>query len=367
MADDHTGAQPDPPAPVLLVGGHPSRLRALEAVLAAPAFALVRAASTEAALRHLRGRDFAAVLLNLDAAGLDTARRIRAHDRARDTPLFFAAARDRPRLVAQAYGLGAADCLVGPVDPDVLGAKVAAFAGLFRRAERLRAADRAKDEFLATLGHELRGPLATLRTALQVLWLAPPEDAARRAMEMMDRQVRHLARLVDDLLDASRAGQGKLQLRRARVDLRAAVREAADAARPQAEAAGLAVAVRVPNEPLWVDADHVRLVQVLANLLTNAAKYTDPGGAVELAAVRDGAWVVTRVCDTGVGIPADLLPRVFDPFIQADRTLGRAQGGLGLGLPLVKALVELHGGTVDAKSAGPGKGSEFVVRLPAVR
>jgi PAS domain S-box-containing protein len=229
-------------------------------------------------------------------------------------------------------------------------------------ADALREADRRKDEFIATLAHELRNPLAPMRNAVYLLRAAPA--AADRVVDIMDRQVAHMVRLVDDLLEVSRITRGKVDLKREPVDLATAVRAAVDTARPLIDTAGHRLTVELPAEPVTADADPVRLVQVVTNLLNNAAKYTPAGGAVTVVAGREADRAVVRVRDTGVGIPADMLARVFDLFTQVDRTRRQAQGGLGIGLALVKSLVELHGGAVEAHSDGLGKGSEFVVRLP---
>jgi PAS domain S-box-containing protein len=237
-----------------------------------------------------------------------------------------------------------------------------------RRAEEaLREADRRKDEFLATLAHELRNPLAPMRNALQVMQLAGGDvSAVAAAREMMERQMRHMVRLVDDLLDVSRITRGKLELRRQRVDLGAVLRTAVETSRPLIEAAGHALTTTLPPQPLFVDGDPVRLAQVFANLLNNAAKYTEPGGQIWLTAERQGSDAFVSVRDTGLGIPPEMLGTVFELFTQVDRTLEKAQGGLGIGLTLVRRLTEMHGGSVEARSEGPGRGSEFVVRLPVV-
>jgi PAS domain S-box-containing protein len=232
--------------------------------------------------------------------------------------------------------------------------------------DALKEADRRKDEFLAMLSHELRNPLAALRNALHLLTM-PGADAAivGRARGVMERQVHHLVRLVDDLLDVSRIMRDKIELRKEPVDLADVVARAVEAARPVIDARGQDLTVRLPPEPVRLEADPVRLAQVVGNLLNNSAKFTAGAGRIALTAAREGEEVVVRVRDTGVGIPADLLPQVFDAFVQADRSLDRSQGGLGIGLTLVRRLVELHGGRAEAHSAGPGQGSEFVVRLPA--
>jgi PAS domain S-box-containing protein len=231
--------------------------------------------------------------------------------------------------------------------------------------EALKDADRRKDEFLATLAHELRNPLAPIRNSLYLLKSgAAPEPARHQAREMMERQVHHLVRLVDDLLDVSRVMRGKVDLREERVDVAAAAARAVETAQPLIDARRHTLTVDVPAAPVWVEADPVRLAQVVGNLLTNAAKYTDVGGRITLAVEQAGGEAVVRVRDTGIGIAPDMLPRVFDLFVQADTTADRSHGGLGIGLTLVKRLVELHGGSVAAHSAGPARGSEFVVRLP---
>jgi PAS domain S-box-containing protein len=233
-----------------------------------------------------------------------------------------------------------------------------------RTAEALRDADRRKDEFLALLAHELRNPLAPLRNGLEILRLAGPDTAAvTRARAMMERQLAHMVRLVDDLLDVSRVSRNKLELRRSRVLLTDILSSALETARPVIDAAGQELITALPVEPIRLDADLTRLAQVFSNLLTNSAKYTDPGGRIELAAERRGGEVVVSVRDNGIGIPADALPHLFEMFSQVDRSIERATGGLGIGLALVKGLVEMHGGTVTAESEGLGKGSTFTVRL----
>jgi signal transduction histidine kinase/CheY-like chemotaxis protein len=235
-----------------------------------------------------------------------------------------------------------------------------------RQAEALRQADRRKNDFLAILAHELRNPLAPILHATELLRLQGPAEASvEQARDVIDRQVRLLGRLVDDLLDMARIAQGKLELRRSRFNVAEAVTQAVQSTAPLFEAQQHRLSVQLPEGPLPVEADQARVVQVLVNLLTNAAKYTDRGGAVQVSAAREGGEVVLRVRDNGIGIEAGMLGRVFDLFTQVDRALDRAQGGLGIGLTLVRQLVELHGGRVAAHSAGPGQGSEFVVRLPA--
>jgi PAS domain S-box-containing protein len=231
--------------------------------------------------------------------------------------------------------------------------------------ETLRQADRRKDEFLATLAHELRNPLAPLRNSLELVKrLKDRPDLSGKALDMMERQVKTMVRLIDDLLDVSRITRDRLELRREHVDLASVVHHAVEACRPQASMAGHQLTVELPSEPIRLHADPTRLAQVLGNLLNNACKYTDPGGVIRLSAARDGQDAVITVSDSGVGISSGMLPLVFDLFVQADRPLERRGDGLGIGLSLVKRLVELHGGSVSAHSDGPGQGSRFTLRLP---
>jgi two-component system CheB/CheR fusion protein len=236
-----------------------------------------------------------------------------------------------------------------------------------RAEEALKDADRRKDEFLAMLAHELRNPLAPIRNGLHILRMPNATNAiSDRVIQMMEQQVRNLTRLVDDLLDVSRITRGKIQLQQEVLDLAVVVNHAVETVRPLTEAQRHHLGVSLPSEPVLLRGDATRLEQVLCNLLTNAAKYTEPGGHIDLTVARDGTSIVLRVRDTGIGIAAELLPRIFDLFIQDDRSLARSQGGLGIGLTLVRKLVEMMGGTVTAQSAGCGKGSEFIVRLPCL-
>ena len=230
---------------------------------------------------------------------------------------------------------------------------------------RAEAANRAKDEFLAMLGHELRNPLSPIRTALQLMKLRD-QDVVTRERTVIERQVTHLTRLVDDLLDVSRIARGQVDLRHEPVEIADVVGRAVEQVSPLLEERGQHLTIELPEEPLDLIGDPTRLSQVLSNLLTNAAKYTDPGGHVEVIAQRDGRELVLRVSDSGVGIATEILPRIFELFVQERQASDRAHGGLGLGLAIVKNLVERHGGTITAESDGPGKGSAFEVRLPLV-
>jgi signal transduction histidine kinase/ActR/RegA family two-component response regulator len=248
---------------------------------------------------------------------------------------------------------------------DVLARQAADLIERKQAEDALREADRRKDEFLAILAHELRNPLAPIRNSLNILQLTHKGDpAVERLGEMMDRQVNHMVRMVDDLMEVSRITRGKVDLRKERIEVAAVLRSAVETSRPFLEAAGHQLIVAIPPESLTVEGDFVRLTQVVANILNNAVKYTAPAGKIQLTGWREGEEVAISVRDTGIGIPVDMLHRVFDPFMQIDRHAHRAQGGLGIGLTLVKSLVEMHGGTVQASSEGTGRGSEFVIRLP---
>jgi PAS domain S-box-containing protein len=236
-----------------------------------------------------------------------------------------------------------------------------------RAEESLQQADKRKDEFLATLAHELRNPLAPIRNGLQLLKLTTDPTTWEKAREMMERQLGQMVRLVDDLLDISRITRNKLELRKAPVELWAVVQSAVETARPQIEAQGHTLTVTLPPQPIHLNADLTRLAQVFWNLLNNSAKYTEPGGRISLTAEREGNEAVVTVRDNGIGIPAESLPGLFEIFSQVDRSLERAQGGLGIGLALVKGLTKAHGGRVEARSEGVGRGSTFIVRLPVTQ
>ena len=314
-------------------------------------------------------------------------------------------------LIVERYGSGAVDYLHKPVDAGVLRCKVAVFAELHRttraleetnrslrvevaerrRAEtrlselnllldqrvtertkaleaseaQLRESGRRKDEFLATLAHELRNPLAPVRNAAQVLNLktsANPE--LKWATELIDRQINAMSRLIDDLMDVSRINQGKIELRHERLDLAGVLEDTVEATRTQIDEYGHQLVLTLPAEKLMLDADQTRLAQAFMNVLNNAAKYMDKGGRIELGARQDGNECVVTVKDTGIGLPADRLEAIFEMFSQVETALSRSRGGLGIGLSLTRRLLEMHGGTIVARSAGPGHGSEFEVRLP---
>jgi PAS domain S-box-containing protein len=236
-----------------------------------------------------------------------------------------------------------------------------------KRGDDLAAANRSKEEFMALLSHELRNPLSPILNALNIQRQIKTDDPIlQQAADIIERQVGHMVRLVDDLLDIGRITKGKLRLSREQVELRVMVNRAADDARPLMEARKHGFSVSLPMTAIWVDGDPARLVQIMVNLLNNAAKYTDPGGLIRINVFQENAEAVIKIWDNGMGIPPEMLPHVFDLFAQVDGALSRSQGGLGIGLALVRNLVEMHGGRVQAYSEGLGKGCEFTVRLPAL-
>jgi PAS domain S-box-containing protein len=230
--------------------------------------------------------------------------------------------------------------------------------------EEQKATAKRKDEFLATLAHELRNPLAPIRTGLQILKTAPSGPAADKARDMMERQLSHMVHLIDDLLDVSRITRGTLELKMQDILLQGIIDTAVEGSRPAIDAGKHSLSITLPDQPLVLHGDPTRLAQIVSNILINAAKYTPSGGKISISAIRENNEVVITVSDTGVGIPTDKLDAIFEMFGQVNQSIGRAQGGLGIGLALVKNLVSLHGGTVHAESAGANRGSTFVIRLP---
>jgi signal transduction histidine kinase len=356
---------------VLAPVGRDARL--VQGMLAAEDVECCLCASVEAVRREL-DHGAAALLLTEEALAEEDGRL--AETIARQPPwsdlpvlLLTRTGADSPAVAQAVETLGNVTLLERPV-------RVAALASAVRSALRARArqyqtrahlreredADRRKDEFLALLAHELRNPLAPIRNAVGLL----RRTAADRSeiWQMMERQVGHMVRLVDDLMELSRITRGAIELRKEPTDLCAAITTAVETSRPLVDAAGHRLVVTLPPEPLLVDADLVRLTQVFVNLLNNAVKYTDPRGDIRIDAQVQGDHAVVVVTDSGIGIPTELLPRVFDMFVQADVADRRAQSGLGIGLTLARRLVEMHGGTLTARSDGPGRGSEFTARLP---
>ena len=236
---------------------------------------------------------------------------------------------------------------------------------LRRRLAELADADRRKDEFLAMLAHELRNPLAAISSAVELSALTNAADQIAWSKDVINRQIKHLSRLIEDLFDVSRITRGKIRLRKERLDVATIIKSAVESARPMIDARQHDLTISVAAEPLTAEADPLRLEQIVSNLLINAAKYTENRGQIWLSAAQEGDEIVIKVRDTGIGIPPDQLPRMFELFAQGDRSLARSEGGLGIGLTLGRSLAELHGGSLTATSAGMGKGSEFIVRLPA--
>jgi len=392
--------QDDSLCKVLLVDDRPENLEFLESILRDLGQVLIRAVTVEEALRRLLDDDFAVVLLDLQMSGMngfETGRLIRSRDRSRQTPIIFLTTRESADFpVVMAYALGAVDYLVRPIMPEILRAKVAGFVDLFQKTqqvnrqaqqlrelersqfehvlaeekqrwelERLREEARRKNDFLAVLAHELRNPLAPIRNAVNLLRLRCPADPESEwAQDVIERQVQQMTRVVDDLLDVSRITRGKIKLQKEATDIASVVHRAVEIAQPLIEARGHQLQVTLPETPVVMDADPFRLAQVLANLLNNAAKYTEEGGRIWLTVERSGDQLKIRVRDTGVGIPPNYLPKIFELFVQEGRSHEPGQTGLGIGLSLARSLVEMHGGAIRAHSLGTGQGSEFEVVLP---
>jgi len=375
---------------ILIVDDLPEKLLVFQTILEDLGQNLVMVRSGSEALAEVLRREFAVILLDVnmpDIDGLETASLIRQYKRSAHTPIIFITAYADEMQTSKGYSLGAVDYILSPIQPDMLRSKVRVFVELFQLQQRTRqmaderialaqaeAARRAaeetsrrKDEFIAMLSHELRNPLAPIRAATEVIRrVAAPEPTLTRASEVINRQVSHLTRLVDELLDVSRISQGRVTLKREQVDLERVITHGVETARPLIDSRKQKLAVALPGAPVWVSGDFVRLSQVVANLLNNAAKYTHEGGRIEISASANEGQAVIVVRDDGAGIDSHLLPHVFDLFVQGERSLDRSQGGLGIGLTLVRHLVELHQGRVEADSKGAGRGSEFKVRLPCI-
>jgi signal transduction histidine kinase len=369
------------PVHFLLVDDLEENLLSLEGLLRRDGLVPLKARSGTEALELLLQYDVALAILDVqmpEMDGYELAELMRGTERTRRVPIIFltAGAADRQRRF-RGYETGAVDFLNKPIEPDILRSKAGVFFDLYQQRNQIAAqrdelkayagalmeADRRKDEFLATLAHELRNPLAPIRNGLDILRAAPDAPNAEEIRDMMDRQLSHLLRLVDDLMDVSRVSQGKIELRKARITLSDVLKAAVEASNPLITTGGHELVLDLPDAPVWLDADLTRLSQVVSNLLNNAAKYTPEGGKLVLSARRNGDEVLITVSDNGVGIPSDMLPRVFDLFTQVRDNIHRSHGGLGIGLALVKQLVEMHGGAIVAESAGPGKGSSFQLRL----
>ena len=372
-------------APVyfLIVDDLEENLLSLEALLRRDGLIVLKARSGLAALELLLQYDVALAMLDVqmpEMDGYELAELMRGTERTRRVPIMFvtAGSADRQRRF-RGYETGAVDFLAKPIEPDILRSKAAVFFELHRQrqqigaqrdelkayADALTEADRRKDEFLATLAHELRNPLAPIRNGLDVLRTAPTGPHAARIRDMMDRQLSHLVRLIDDLLDVSRVSQGKIELRRARIELKDILKTAMEASEPLISAGRQSLTLDLPEEPLWFDADLTRLSQVVSNLLNNAAKYTPEGGRIVLAARRLGAEVEISVSDNGVGILADMLPQIFRLFTQAPDSLDRAARRTGeSGLRWSSSSWSCTAARSRPRARGGGKGSVFRVRVP---
>jgi signal transduction histidine kinase len=411
---------------ILLVDDQPQRLVAYRAILGDLGLNLVCAGSGREALEQLMDREFAVVLLDVsmpDMDGFEAAKLIHEHPRFERTPIIFVTGvhlDDLDRL--KGYSLGAVDYVSVPIVPEILRSKVSVLVELYlkrqelqranarlseanialqeeknrelevvnrslqhanselaaanrtlqseiaeraRIAQALKEADRHKDEFLAMLAHELRNPLAPIHNAIELMRMKPLDDPQLNwARDVIARQLTSLTRLVDDLLDVSRITRGKINLTRQVVELEGLISRAVETVHPLFDERGHQLTLELPDAGVTVFGDPTRLTQAIANVLGNAAKYTDKGGQISLTATVTHDDVEIHVRDNGIGIRPELLPHVFELFTQLDRDEGRTQGGLGIGLALVQRLVQMHGGEVSAASDGPGRGSEFVIRLP---
>jgi signal transduction histidine kinase len=334
-----------------------------------------------AALARARQEPPALILSDVMMPGIDgfqLLQALRADPLTRGIPVIFLSARAGEESRIEGLSAGADDYLVKPFSARELLARVSTHLKIARaEAQRQQllvrereardeaeVANRSKDEFLAMLGHELRNPLAPIVTALHLMRLRG-DETLHKERTIIERQVNHLVRLVDDLLDISRITRGRIELKRERIELSEILAKAIEMASPLIEQRQHQLEIDIRRQGLALEADAVRMAQVVANLLNNAAKYTEPHGTIAVSAGREGGEIVLRVRDTGIGLSAEMLPRVFDLFVQERQAIDRAQGGLGLGLAIVRTLVELHGGRVEARSEGHGRGSEFTVRLPA--
>jgi signal transduction histidine kinase len=368
----------------LLVDDLQENLLSLEALLRRDGLMLLKARSGEEALEMLLVHDVALALLDVHMPGMDgfeLAELMRGNERTSRVPIIFvtAGSADNQRRF-RGYEAGAVDFIQKPIEVDVLRSKTNVFFELHRQrqqiaaqrdeleasAEALKSADRNKDLFLAVLAHELRNPLTPLRLGIDMLRDSRDPERAMRTRDMMDRQLTHLVRLVDDLLDVSRVSQGKIRLQKERTQINDIVQSAIESSRPLIESGSHTLKVTMPSHPIWMDADKTRIAQVIGNLLNNAAKYTPTGGRITLNVSCEQDDVVIVVSDSGVGIPAEMQSHIFQMFAQVNDQVHRAQGGLGIGLALVKQLVVLHEGSIAVDSGGTGKGSSFIVRLPGL-
>ena len=385
-------------ANVLVVDDRADKLLVLGTLLEPLGQNVILAHSGDEALKAMLKNEFAVILMDVNMPtldGLETAALIRERKKTAHTPIIFITAYADEMHTARGYSLGAVDYILTPIVPEVLCSKVKVFVDLHLMAaqirdqaeqrvaltrehaariaaeetsHRLREADERKNEFLAMLSHELRNPMSAIRNAVELMKIAGvAPDKMGFARDVIDRQSALLAHLVEDLLDLSRITRGKIELRKQRFDLAKAIQAAVETNRSLIETRRHAVTMSVPEDTFMLDGDFVRTVQIVANLVHNAAKYTAGGGKIAIEVGDEAGSTVIRVRDSGIGLPVDRLSDIFEPFVQLERGAHGSQGGLGVGLTLVKTLVELHGGRVMATSAGPGRGSEFIVRLPRAK
>lgn len=369
------------PVKFLLVDDLDENLLALEALLRRDGLECLKARSGDEALELLLVHDVALALLDVQMPGMDgfeLAEFLRGNERTRHVPIIFltAGSADAQRRF-RGYEAGAVDFLQKPIDAGILRSKSNVFFDLYeqrrqitaqrdelaRLTENLRLADRRKNAFLGMLGHELRNPIMAFGAGLHLLQRRIGEEAGAQVRAQMERQVGHMTRLIEDLLDVARIDQGKIVLRTERMDLADAITLAVELSRPQIDARGHHLTIDLPEVPIWLHADQARIAQVVSNLLSNAAKYTPEGGTIDLSVRREDAQVAIEVADNGLGIPPAMQGQVFDLFAQVERG-GEPSDGLGIGLALVRQLVSLHGGTIALKESVVGKGSTFRVLLP---
>lgn len=370
------------PVKFLLVDDLPQNLLSLEALLRRDDLTLLKAQSGDEALELLLQHDVALALIDVQMPGLngfELVELMRGNERTRHIPIIFVTAGTHSaERRFQGYEAGAVDFIQKPIEPDILRSKTEVFFELYRQrqmiaeqrdvlqaqAQALQVADQRKDEFLAILAHELRNPLASLHGGLKLLLRRPHGPQAQEISALMEAQMTHLVRLVDDLMDVSRITQGKIELRKCSFDLRDALNAAVAMGRPNIEAKQHALTIDMPQGPVPVFADQVRVTQCIANLLNNAAKYTPIGGKVEADIIEGDDAVSVRVADNGLGLSAEEVQLIFRMFSQVQDHAEHARGGLGIGLALVKQIVELHEGTVTAQSPGRGEGATFTITLP---
>ncbi|QBQ47920.1 hybrid sensor histidine kinase/response regulator [Brevundimonas naejangsanensis] len=370
------------PIHLLLVDDLEENLLALEALLKSEGVVCLKARSGDEALELLLVHDVALALLDVQMPGMDgfqLAEFMRGNVNVRHIPIIFvtAGSADLQRRF-RGYEAGAVDFIQKPIEADILRSKAKVFIDLYRQrmeslaqrdelkayANALREADRRKNDFIAMLGHELRNPIMAIHAGLQLLQRQSDEERKAVIHARMEVQAHHLSRLIEDLLDVARIDQGKISLKRERISLQSVIDSAIDTSRPKIEAASHELTVSVPPEPVWLQGDFTRLSQVISNLLANAAKYTPCKGRIHLSVDSEEDQIRINVADNGIGVSPELKGRIFELFAQSKGPDDRSRDGLGIGLALVKQLVELHEGTIDLVSEGPGRGSCFTVRLP---